>query len=211
MRVIFRIDKGDFNRGFPVSLEIRDCQRNLLAGEVFGTLVPNSEIITKYQQWQQAYYAWGKDENCCWWRRQINVPQTMITHASENSEQRVRVAAFEFKTAFNNWLNLSLLEDIKWTLSQHVREDEPVTFIVKTDNPELQKLPWELWRISERYHHFQVALIRKIEPIKGELSFPVKILVILGSDENIDIQIDWQILENKFDVATSFLDIPNNQ
>ncbi|HBE17512.1 MAG TPA: ABC transporter substrate-binding protein, partial [Cyanobacteria bacterium UBA11367] len=197
-RVILRIDQGNFEQGFRVSLEIRDHQRNLLAGEVFGTLVPNSKIPDLYQEWQKAYYAWGQDENCRWCRRKIDIPPSMNQNysSSEDSVNRVENAAETFKTAFNNWLSSSLLEDIKWALSQNVKTDEPVTFIVKTDNPELQKLPWDIWSISERYRHFQVALSKKIEPIKGGMSFPVKILVILGSDENIDIETDWQILQN---------------
>ena len=162
-RAIFRIDQGNFEQGFPVSLEIRDHQRNLLAGEAFGTLVPNSEILTKYQNWQQAYYAWGKDENCRWWRRVIDIPPSMNQNysSSEDSVERAKKAASEFKTAFNNWLNHSSLEEIKKILWQNVKKDESVTFIVKTDNPALQKLPWDLWHLSEDYDYFQVALSRK--------------------------------------------------
>ncbi|GET37026.1 ABC transporter substrate-binding protein [Microseira wollei] len=196
-RVIFRIDQGNFEQGFPVSLEIRDHQRNLLAGEAFGTLVPNSEILTKYQQWQQAYYAWGKDENCRWWRRVIDVPPSMNQNysTSEDSVNRVKNAAGEFQISFNNWLNQSLIKDIEKRLWRNVQEDEPVTFIVQTDNVELQKLPWDICDLIEGYKYFQVALSRKKEPIKGELSFPVKILVILGSDENIDLEPDWNSLK----------------
>ncbi|HAX75087.1 MAG TPA: hypothetical protein DCY88_04430 [Cyanobacteria bacterium UBA11372] len=197
-RVIFRIDNGNFEQGFSVSLEIRDHQRNLLAGEVFGTLVPNSKIPDLYQEWQKAYYAWGQDENCHWWRRQIDVPlMTTNYSSSEDNVNRLKNAADEFQTAFNNWLSFTLLEDIIWTLAQNVKENEPVTFIVQTDNPELQKLPWDIWSISKRFDYFQVALSSKKTPIKGEMSFYVKILVILGSDENIDIKTDWQTLQNK--------------
>jgi branched-chain amino acid transport system substrate-binding protein len=197
-RVIFDIGKGNFEQGFPVSLEIRDHQRKLIAGEASGTLEPNSEILNKYQEWQQAYYAWGQDENCRWWRRKIDVPPSMDQNysSSQDSVNRVKNAATEFKTAFNNWLEHSSLNDIKKTLWQNVQENEPVTFIAQTDNVELQKLPWQVWDLIEGYDHCQVALSRKKEPIKGEMSFPVRILVILGSDENIDIQIDWQILKN---------------
>ncbi|HAX75084.1 MAG TPA: ABC transporter substrate-binding protein [Cyanobacteria bacterium UBA11372] len=194
-RVIFRIETGDFNRGFPITLEIRENGK-LCAPEVSGTLVEFAEIPTLYQEWKQAYYAWGQDENCRWWRRQIDVPPTIVTHASENSEDRVRNAADKFEQAFNKWLKLSSLEDIQWTLSQTVRGDEFVSFIVQTNHSELQKLPWELWRsLSQRYDNFEVALSIRRVPIRKRLSVPVKILVILGSDENIDIQTDWEILE----------------
>lgn len=196
-QAIFRIDQGNFEQGFRVSLEIRDHQRNLVAGEVFGTLVPNSEIVTKYQKWQQAYYVWGQDENCRWWRRTIDVPSSINQNysSSEDSVNRVKNTADEFKTAFNNWLNQSLIKDIEKRLWRNVKEDETVTFIVQTDNVELQKLPWDICDLVEGYKYFQVALSRKKEPIKGELSVPVKILVILGSDENIDLEPDWNSLK----------------
>ncbi|GET37025.1 ABC transporter substrate-binding protein [Microseira wollei] len=196
-RVIFRIDQGNFEQGFPVTLEIRGENGKLCADEVTETLLPNSKIIASYREWKDAYYLWGKDENCRWWRRQIEVPPNIITQSSINSEQRAREAADKFEKDFKHWLRKSSLEKINWTLSRNVTADEPVSFIVQTANPELQKLPWELWHLlSEEYDNFEVALSSsKKSQETGAMSFPVKILVILGSDENIDIQTDWDILE----------------
>ncbi|MBE9229337.1 ABC transporter substrate-binding protein [Phormidium sp. LEGE 05292] len=200
--VIFRIEKGNFEQGFPINLEIRENGK-LCVPEVSGVLVSAPEIPDLYKEWQEVYNAWGKDPNSRWWRRQISVPpQTNSNYSSGNSIEQVMNAADRLELAFNNWLNSSTLEDIKEELLQTVGRDELVKFIIQTNNPELQKLPWELWRfLRRRYRHPEVALSSRRTPEKGALSLPVKILVILGSDDNIDINTDWNILQQRLGTA----------
>lgn len=215
--VIFRVEQGNFEQGFPVKLEIRENGK-LCVREADGKLVPAPEIPNRYTEWQQAYYAWGQDENCRWWGRsnllnnqvnpenslrQIKVPPLINSnYASENSGERARNAANNLEKALNDWLDRSSLEDIKQTLLHTVKGDEPVRFIVQTNNLELQKLPWKLWRLLERwYGDCEVALSTRKAPEKGLLSLPVKIIVILGSDENIDIKTDWNLIQDKLPTA----------
>lgn len=215
--VIFRVENGNFDQGFPVNLEIRE-NGTLCVREEVGFLVPAPEIPNRYTEWQQAYYAWGEDENCRWWGRsnllnnqvnpqnslrQIKVPSVINSnYASENSGERARNAANNLEKALNDWLDRSSLDDIKATLLQTVRGDETVRFIVQSNNLELQKLPWKLWRLLERwYGDCEVALSTRKAPKKGLLSLPVKIIVILGSDENIDIKTDWNLIQDKLPTA----------
>lgn len=58
-QAIFRIDKGDFEQGFPVTLTIKE-NREICAPEARGSLAPAPEIIELYNIWQQAYYSWGQ-------------------------------------------------------------------------------------------------------------------------------------------------------
>jgi branched-chain amino acid transport system substrate-binding protein len=194
--VVFRIATGDFKQGFQLSLEIRE-NGILCADEVQGKLEPAPDILQYYEEWQQAYYAWGEDPNCRWWRRQINVPpQSNSNYSSEDSREQVKNAADRFEEEFNKWLDRSLLDEIKEELLQTVSREESAKFVIQTNNRELQKLPWELWRfLRRRYRHPEVALSSRRTPERGVLSLPVKILVILGSDDHIDIQTDWNLLK----------------
>ncbi|MFB2892340.1 ABC transporter substrate-binding protein [Aerosakkonemataceae cyanobacterium BLCC-F50] len=200
--VVFRIATGDFEQGFPLNLEIRENGR-LCAPEVSGFLAPAPDLLQYYEEWQQAYYDWLEDPNSRSWGRQFNVPpQSNTNFSSEDSRERVRNAADNLEQEFNNWLNNSPLASIREELLQTVRRDESVKFFIHTNNPELQKLPWELWSfLRERYGHPEVALCSIRTPGRGALSIPVRILVILGSDDNIDIETDWNVLQENLGTA----------
>ncbi|GET37028.1 ABC transporter substrate-binding protein [Microseira wollei] len=195
-RVIFRIDNGDIDRGFTVTLTIK-VNGEVCAEEVKGKLAPAPEILNLYNDWQQVYRSWGQSKR--WWRRKIVVPDEIVTNTSSgSSEKDVIESARQVKIALNEWLAGSFLEKLKNRLLRTVNETESVSFIIQTDNQELQKLPWELWGfLQEEYNQAEIALSSRIAPKTGRLSSPVKILVILGSDEKIDIQTDWNILQKK--------------
>ena len=195
-RVIFRIDQGDFEQGFPVTLTIEE-NGEVCAPEVRGRLAPAPKIFDRYNDWQQAYYSWGQSNR--WWRRKIEVPEQINTnYSSADSEKNAKNYAHQFEVALNEWLDRSDLGELKDELLHTVNRNDSVSFIVQTDNKELQRLPWELWRLlKNRYHQAEVAISSRRAPKKGALRSSVKILVILGSDEKIDIQTDWNILREK--------------
>jgi branched-chain amino acid transport system substrate-binding protein len=195
-RVIFRIDHGDFEQGFPVTLTITE-NGEVCIREVTGRLAPAPEIIDRYNDWQQAYFSWGQSNR--WWRRTIQIPEQINTnYSSGDSEDNPNNYDHQFELALNEWLDRSDLEELKDELLHTVNKKDAVSFIVQTDNQELQRLPWELWRLlKKRYHQPEVAISSRRAPRKGALRSSVKILVILGSDEKIDIQSDWNILREK--------------
>ena len=195
-RVIFRIDQGDFEQGFPVTLTIKE-NGEVCAPEVRGRLAPAPKIFDRYNDWQQAYYSWGQNHR--WWRRKIEVPEQINTnYSSADRENNANNYAHQFEVALNEWLDRSDLGELREELLDTVNRNDSVSFIVQTDNKELQRLPWELWRLlKNRYHQAEVAISSRSTPKKGALRSSVKILVILGSDEKIDIQTDWNILREK--------------
>jgi branched-chain amino acid transport system substrate-binding protein len=195
-RVIFRIDQGDFEQGFSVTLMIKE-KGEVCAPEVRGKLAPATQIIDRYKDWQQAYYSWGKTHR--WWRQRLEVPEQINTnYSSADSDNNANSYASQFEGELNDWLDRSDLGELREELLHTVNRNDSVSFIVQTDNKELQRLPWELWRLlKNRYHQAEVAISSRSAPKKGTLRSSVKILVVLGSDEKIDIQTDWTILREK--------------
>ena len=195
-RVIFRIDQGDFNQGFSVTLTIKK-NREVCAPEIKGRLAPAPEILDRYNDWQQAYYSWGQNQR--WWRRKLEIPEQLNTnYSSAESGDKANSYAQQFEVALNEWIDRSDLGELREELLHTVNRNDSVSFIIQTDNKELQRLPWELWRLlKNRYHQAEVAISSRSTSPKGGLRSSVKILVILGSDEKIDIQTDWNILREK--------------
>lgn len=217
--VIFRIDQGDVEQGFQITLMIKENGR-LCAPEVKGKLASATEIINLYHTWQRNYYSWGKSNrwyscrsdrhnpnNLATAERQIVIPQQIDTNCSNDEiEDDINQYAQKFETAFNEWLTRSNLGSVAEELLYTVGKNDSVNFIIQTDNKELQKIPWELCGLlRRRYQDAEVALSSRSVPEGKALSNPVKILVILGSDEKINIQTDWDILQKRLPNAELIL------
>jgi branched-chain amino acid transport system substrate-binding protein len=203
--VILEIGRGSFEEGFPVRLEIRD-RGKLCAPQISGELSAAPQLPQLYQNWQNSYYAWGQQFR--WLSRNhpqtnshtrtIEVPPQNNTNVSyDDLEEQANDAAFKLEEAFNQWLDRSSITKIREEVLQTVLKQEDVQFVIQSENRELQQFPWERWSwLIKRYLYPEVALSSRKQQEKGALSIPVKILAILGSDENIEIQTDWQILQD---------------
>ncbi len=195
-RVIFRIDNdGNFEQGFTVTLTIKE-NGEVCVPEVKGRLKPAPEIIELYNQWQEAYCSWGQNYRG-WRRRKIDVPPEIERNCAGYSEDDVNKYARKFEFALNDWLDGSQLQELKKELEGTVDKKDAASFIVQTNCEELQKFPWELWSLLQDNYDAEVALSRRSVPKKGTWKSSVKILVILGSDKNIDIQTDWDIIRQR--------------
>jgi branched-chain amino acid transport system substrate-binding protein len=194
-QVVFQIGDGNFDNGFPIKLQIRE-NGLLCVAEVSGRLLPAPEIPRIHNHWLSEYLSWGKRNG--WWRA-ITVPNEIITNSSSgDSEENTSEIAPQFEQVLNDWLDRSSIQDIRDELLHTVGRNDSVSFIIETENSELQKIPWELWRLlRRRYRYAEVALSNIKVPQRGSLSLPVKILVILGSNERIDIETDWNIIQNR--------------
>ncbi|MBW4620488.1 MAG: ABC transporter substrate-binding protein [Cyanosarcina radialis HA8281-LM2] len=196
-KVIFEInDKGSFEQGFAVKLLIKDEDSGKLLAKTEGNLSPTIEILELYQQWQNHYLSWGKTYR--WWGRQIEIPEEIITNISTIDE--CQSAAIALAKGLNKWLKQSDLNKIEHTLLMTVNPTdlvavESVRFILQTQRIELQRLPWHEWHfLQENYSNAEMALSISEIPHKQLPTRQVRVLAILGSDENIDIVTDLNSL-----------------
>jgi hypothetical protein len=102
----------------------------------------------------------------------------------------------------NNWLNSG--ED--WTkvrdwLTKYLDQSEPeIRVTIQTDDLILKQLPWQAWDLfSQHYSQAEIAISPpEYEPPEGWEKIrrhpQVRILVILGSDENISLDEDSKLL-----------------
>ena len=84
---------------------------------------------------------------------------------------------------------------LRESLSLH----EPIRVLLRTQDPLLRRLPWHLWDFVERYASTEVALSApdaervEVRPLT-EPGTGVKVLAVLGSSEEINVQADRQFL-----------------
>ncbi len=178
--VILKIGDGSFEKGFSVTLEIRD-NHLLIAPFAEGRLVPNLDIATALQNYRRAYYHWVKSQPSLG----ITVPHSMITHAAVgNPRENLKQATKTLKDSLNEWLNSSSLSLTR--ISSQIGTDSEVRFFIHTTHFDLQQIPWECWNfLHEVSPDVEIALtIQRVPPVKRTFTYPINVLVILG---NIDI------------------------
>lgn len=201
--VIIKIGGGDFAEGFPVTLQIGEDGARPFT-EISGILPPDPEIPLLYSQWQSNYRSLGIGFR-------IKLEKATKKTFSENQFNQV-IQGLRYH--INAWLNSEIFRPIREKLLERLKADETVRVIIQTEDAMLQRLPWCLWDLLDRYPKAEIALSmpmfqhieRSIQP-KGR----VRVLAILGDCTGINIEADRQFLENLPNAEIVFLVEPKRQ
>lgn len=201
--VVFSLGEGDFQRGFPVTLQV--WEEGDFPSSFPGKL-PASAIDSLYDRWQSDY------------RQKVSGRMTPKPAQVNNRSDTDLIANSRLlKDELNNWLNSETFRPIKENFLEKVNARETVRVIVQTGNPQLRRLPWYLWDLFvERYRFAEVALSsptfdrahKSVQPKEK-----VRILAILGDASapdprigiRLDINADKQFLDSLPDAEVVFL------
>jgi CHASE2 domain-containing sensor protein len=203
--VILKVGEGSFDQGFSVSLQIGgENTRSSL--EVTGRLPSLPEIIIDYQNWQNSYRLLG-------FPLRLGVNKVRVANVSLSKECENYAAILQSR--FNRWLRSESFRPIREKWLEKLSSEEEIRFIVQTENKELQKLPWHLWDVLQRYPKAELAFsLPAYEEVKREPVIPskiVRILAVFGDSTGIDLDTDRQILEQLPDAKVCFLVEPKRQ
>jgi branched-chain amino acid transport system substrate-binding protein len=199
-RVVFNIEEGSFEQGFPVTIRIWETTRSQYR-EVRGKFPPAPQIHKYYYQWQNIYRRLGVIQR-------ITVPPSQVTNVSKVEE--CETAARVLEAGLNEWLNQPAVRSLERKLLRAIGASEPARFILQTQNSQLWRFPWHLWSFfQECYPQAEITLCAETEPYSKQLRSPVKILAILGNNADLNIQADRQLLEALPRAAVTFLVEPD--
>lgn len=202
--VVLKIGDGNFDVGFPVTLQIgEDGDRP--STEITGKLPPAPEIPQNYSCWQSAYRRLG-------WRSRLAAPAVQVTNVSitEDCYKAARILC----NRLNTWLNSESFRSIREKLLEKLMPTDEVRLLLQTEDIRLQRLPWHLCDLFERYTKAEIALsalayesIKQASPPRAK----VRILAILGNSTAIDIQADQFLLQQLPNAEISFLVEPQRK
>jgi len=202
MVVILSIGKGNFETGFPVTLQILQEGTALPSVQCIGELSPNLHIDQRYRDWQSAY------------RRSLNVSRlevpSQITNVGSNEFFAECIeAADRLTTAMNHWLESEPFRPIEQALQMRLSCDQPIRVILQTDHAQLRQLPWQTWRFFEHYPQAEVALSKlvyrsPIPIVRADINPQVRILAIFGDGRGINLEQDRLALTT-LDADVTFL------
>ena len=195
--VVFKFGEGSFEQGFPVTLQIGESNQRPSV-EVTGKLPPDPTIPTAYNHWQSIYRSLGHVAR-------IKFPEGQITNVSvkENCQQ----AAQDLSDRLNQWLRAETFRPLRESLIEHVKSTDTVQLVLQIQDLPLQRLPWQLCDLFDRYTNTELAL-STLNYQKSRGSRPrstIRILAILGDDEGINLQTDKKLLQQFPNAIFTFL------
>lgn len=204
--VILNLGQGDFNTGFPVTLQI-GAEGERPSTQKQGYLPPAPDIVQHYIHWQSTYCDLDK-----FWR--IKVSSNQVTNLSpiKTCQKYANIVS----DSLNSWLNSEEFRPIKDVLLRKLDPSEEIRLILQTENNLAHRLPWQLWDFFENYSKTEIALSAP-EYDRAEKSPPdiprtkVRILAILGNSANIDIEKDRQLIKQLPDADPTFLPEPTRR
>lgn len=140
--VIFKFGDGDFEQGFPVTLQIREDGQPS-SRDIPGRLPSALDLLQHYSCWQYVYRRLGGRAP------RIEVPAAQETNIS--SRRDCHRAAQNLLGSLDDWLCHKLFLKLRDRLLEEVKRDHPVRIILQTHDLHLCKLPWHQCDLFRRY------------------------------------------------------------
>ena len=171
--VILRIGEGSFETGFSVTCQFA-VESQPSSTEQIGRLPANPSLVELYQAWRSHYLHLGHPIR-------LDPEPNQITNIS--LLQDCIDASQRLSFALNQWLDSPEFRPIHNKLLEQLRPEHSIRILILTDQVQIQKLPWHLWSILERYPKAEIGFS---SPIYEAPSVPhldshgVKILAVLG-------------------------------
>ncbi|MBE9128035.1 MULTISPECIES: CHASE2 domain-containing protein [unclassified Coleofasciculus] len=201
--VVLRLDGEAREQGFRVTLAIG------LEGappeiELTGYLPAVPELAHHIQHhWLHQYRSIGAP---------YRIKPKKITYDGSLNQRlkECQESANELRDRFKAWLDCESFRPLDRRLREELSREEEIRFLIRTEDRQLQKLPWHLWDFFEHYSKAEIGLSgttfeRPNTSTLNHRTATVKILAILGHSEGLDIEKDRQLLENLPNAETTFL------
>ncbi len=205
--VKLNLEHGDFSQGFQITLEIDNDGSPHRQIRTRGSLPTNVHISANYNNWQKTYRCLETA-----FRRPVILEDETESPAPVSADE-CQVLFETLKGSINHWLNAKEFRPIEYQLLRELDEDEEIRVIIRTNEHDLRKLPWETWDFFDNFPNAAVA----ISPTEHDIGTKVKpknqvrILAILGNSQGINIAQDRGLLEKLPQADVRFLVEPQRQ
>lgn len=206
--------KGDFEKGFSVKAQISEDGESVYH-EVEGDLPENSKIPKLLKEWQDAFCIKVKRSRKLGGRRGID-----SSDCRKLKEELAKVTQKWLKSG-GEWgeIREAITEAAK---DEEIKGEGNIRIIVKTNNSQLQQIPWSEWDLIRRqtFQKAEVAIssvnFQRIGKKPQLIENTLRVLLVLGHNEGIDIDFDKQVWKNlknleKKEVEIICLNQPSSQ
>jgi len=222
--VVLKLDGNLEEQGFRVTLEIWSESDSLPTGrflaspliEAGGSLPASPSLAFQLQHhWLEEYRKAGAPVQRIKPKRIVY--DRLHERAIDCQIQSCYDSADRLRSSLEKWFDSEAFRPIDRRLREVLNPDEAARLLIRSEDPNLQKLPWHLWDLFERYPHMECAFSSKRfeHPSPSLKPKPygakVRILAILGHNDGINVEADRQLLERLPNAEIVFLVQPQRQ
>ncbi|HZG39471.1 MAG TPA: CHASE2 domain-containing protein [Nodosilinea sp.] len=210
--VVLNLGNGNWDSGCPSVVAQLWQESQAAPMQWTGALPPWPELGQHLAAWRRSYGTLYAHRG---WRRSspaFEIDEDDITHVSPAEfEQLCR----QVRHSLNRWLQSERFRDIDQALRTHLAPTDQVRLILTAQERDLLRLPWHLWRFFDDYPRAEPALSLPSygRAVKAAGDSPssarVRILVVLGNAEGIDVARDRTLLEQLPQAAVTVLVEPD--
>lgn len=205
--VILRL-QGQLSQGIQATLEWRQEHSLHIEGTLQGTLTPQTDLSTLYTDWQQHYL-----DSTSATRLEFVAESDQHLSQLRNAKRQCDQTAQQLEERMNQWLNHDSVDFRRIThqLVELYGSSEDLRLFIRTDDTELQRLPWQLWDHVQRNPQMPISLgpLEYRQAKRKLLESPVRVLAIFGCDRNIDLDHEQDLLRGIPDIDLSLLKQPS--
>ncbi|HBB30785.1 MAG TPA: hypothetical protein DDZ80_02240 [Cyanobacteria bacterium UBA8803] len=206
--VVLELDGNFKEQGVRVTLEVGEESAPHQI-KLKGGLPANPDLDTHIQNHWENYRSVEKV---------YRIKPKKITHTGSLQQQikKCQESAHQLRESLNSWLNSEEFRPLDRRLRAELSRDEDIRVLIRTEDSQLQKLPWQEWEFFKNYPKAEPAL----SPLESEpapkltatsLNSQARILVILGHDDGINVEADRQLLQSLPNADLVFLVKPQKK
>lgn len=182
--------QGTLTQSFTVSLSIGE--EHLLPNvEKTGHLPACVELREQYQTWRLTYRQMGQRS------RGITPIRVQYNGGIGSVKERCQNQWQQLTKTLNQWLQHDGFKVIFQQLMAHLSPEEIIRISLQSSDSLLYGLPWQDWSFVSEYRNAEIVF----SPMESSgrattkaLTAPVKLLAVLGSDKNLDLTQDQDII-----------------
>lgn len=203
-RVTLKLNDGSLSTGFSVTLLMGD-RGPMPSVDIAGRLPAAPDLQALYQQWQQSYLRLGEVTRLE--PVAIAYPKN-VSLIGDCNELANRLCA-----AFNQWLQADSFRAIRDKLLERLNVADTVRLILQTKPGVVQRLPWHLWELCDRYPKLEITFspstYEKSPAAAARIRKKIRILAIIGQSQGIDLKTDQDLLNRLPEAEVHCLTTPD--
>jgi CHASE2 domain-containing sensor protein len=195
-RLLLNLGHGDWHTGFAnVTAQLWENEQPPI--QWVGSLPPRPSLGKQYKRWQQLYAALYRSQPPDWRAAaEFEFDPTALTQVSQAEFDTLGTT---LQTELNQWLAASTFASIERCLRTQLLAHAAIRVMLTARNPAVLRFPWRLWQLFEDYPHAELSLSlpnysRACKHPPAHPTGSVRILAVLGTDTDIDVETDRQLL-----------------
>ena len=215
-RVIISLGEGTVQGGYStITIQLWDADGGVVLKRE-ASLPPAPRLANLYREWRSLYSAYY--QNIGWsLRLEVDEQDTEVPTFSQVDFEQV---CEQLAQQLNRWLDTESFQRGMRPVFKHLHQSDEILVILETEEPQLRRLPWQLWHFFTDYPYAEIALsvpeYERTLSLRPTRAPALKILGILGNSttlqgDPIDVHTDKVLIEQLPGAHPQFLVEPDRQ